>query len=817
LAEALAASGKYQQVVDLLAQDQDLATRLLVFRGDAYLSIGKVEEAQQDYLAVLDRNPRMVPALLGIARVDILQGHTALALSRIRQAISAAPDSARPWSLLGDIELKNRRISQALDAYQTALRQSSGTAPEVRLRIAMLLIDQGRLDEARKMVDSLPEQSQKSPTVQVLDAALSLKEGHADRTADILNRLTALYPNNAQALLYLSLALLEQQKYEQAISVLKNYRRLRSADAVGSRLLGIAHARGGSFKQAERLLLPLLETNPQDSLVLEALRLASTRAGDYDQAAAYESQLASLSQVREQLGDALAFIDQGDRGAALALLEQTTELYPKYYQVRLLQYRELIREQKFSEAADVAGEMQELLPDSAQPQLLLGIALAGQNHYEVAMVAIKAAWAINPGNPEIGHRLAVLQQISKDSEQAKQTYQEVLAANPGHTETFIRAAILNVRLDDQGAVLDYLKQAVDSAPGELRPRLLLSETLARRGDIDQSLEVLQEVSERFDKDPIYVARIFQLQIALKDWPGAIASGERLVELKPQSALAHLHLAEAYGHAGDLAALSAEISTALTLEGPTGLSSNRMVQLASLGGDQDDGRSLLERLLKQHPDNAELVSALVSLATKEQRYDEALALLRDMQKRFPDEIRWSTLEIQTLYRAGDSETATQRLQQAKKRHPDASDLKMLEASIALRQNDSNQAVERYLQVIVDQPNNVPALNNLAWLMLENDPVKALDYATRAVSLSRHPQVLDTYGMVMLSNKNPQAAVKVLRIAATKKPDSAEITFHLAKALAASGNSQEAKQILQPLLDDNTPFDDRAEAQTLYEAL
>jgi len=817
LAEALVATGEYQQVIDLLANDKSLPPRVLAFRGDAYLSTGDLKQAREDFMEVLDSNPDSVRALLGLARADIVEDHSSDAFTRIRQAITADPESAKPWSLLGDLELKNQRSAAALTAYQTALRLSADFAPQLRMRIASLQMDRGQLDAARDTVDPLREALPDSPVIQLLDAALSLKEDNPDRTADILNRLTALYPSNAQAKLYLGLALLEQKKYEQAVGVLQSYRKQRPGDANGSLLLGIAHARGGSVDEAHKLLEPLLKENPRNTKALEALRVAATRAGDYDQAAAYESQLASLSQIQEQLGEALEFIKQGDRSAALQLLDQTTELYPEFYQAKLLQYRELVRDQKFADAARVAEQMQDLLPDSAQPKLLLGIALAGQKDYTAALAAMQEGWKISPGAPDIGHRMALLQQLLKDNEQAKQTYDEILQANPGHTRTLLRLATLSARLGDQDAVLEYLKQAVDSAPGQLRPRLLLSTALFRRGETEQSLEVMQEVEQHFDADVTYVERVLQLQIALKDWPAAIISGKQLIDLKPDLAIAHLHLAEAYGHAGDLPALSAEIGTALALDGPSGLSTDRLIRLAALGGSAEIGQDLLERLQKQYPDDSELVSALVAIAVRQQRNDDALALARDMQKRFPDESRWPALVVQILYRGGDQQAAIAHLQRALKRHPDAPDLKMLEASLALQENDNAQAIERYQQVLAEQPNNVAALNNLAWLTRDTDPAKALDYARRAVKQSRHPQVLDTFGVVLLSNDKPNDAVKVLRMAVKKAPASAETAYHLATALAASGNAAEAKTVLEPLLAGDADFDSKKEAQTLYDRL
>ena len=816
LAEALSKGGKYPQVIELLADDDTPSPHVRILRADAYFNTGSTDKARTDYLAALDSDPEMIAALLGLARLESVQEQPQQAFAWVRRALAAQPDAAAVWSLLGDLEVKNKHRGKALSAYQTALRLAP-QATDIRLRVAAIQLELGQTDSARKTIASLRSSNPDNPIVQLLDATLNLRAGDLQQATDTLNRLTAHYPDNPQALFLLGQALLQQKEYERAISVLQSYRSQRPTDPNGARLLGTAHARGGSLKSAEQLLLPLLESAPRDQQALEALRVAYTRAGALDQAVNYEKRLAELTQGREQLSEALAFVKQGRRDEALTLLEQTAGLYPQFYQAKLLQYRELVRAKQFGDAVEVAQAMQALLPESAQPKLLLGIALAGKGDFSAARDAIEAAWKISPGAPEVGHRLALLQLLNKDNAKAIATYQAVLKAHPGDATTLIRMAVMSARLGDDKAKLDYLRQAVDATPGELRPRQLLAAALVKKGDIAQALAEMLEVKQRFGDDPSYVQRVMQLQLAQKDWSAAIDSGRQLVEFRPQSALPHLHLAEAYGKAGDLPKLSSEMDSALSLPGDTGLSSRQLIQLAALTGDQQGARQLLEQLLSRHPDNSELAAVLINMAVSAQRWDDALALIDDMRHRSPDEVRWTIAKIRTQYRAADIAGATRSLERAQQRFHDAPELKMLAASLALHNRDNSAAIKRYQDVIQQQPKNVAALNNLAWLMRDTDPDTALDYAKRAATLSRHPQILDTYGIVLLSNNKPQLAVKVLRIAVAGNGDNVEIQYHLATALVASGNPGEARALLQTILTGDTPFDSRPQAQALLDTM
>ena len=90
-----------------------------------------------------------------------------------------------------------------------------------------------------------------------------------------------------------------------------------------------------------------------------------------------------------------------------------------------------------------------------------------------------------------------------------------------------------------------------------------------------------------------------------------------------------------------------------------------------------------------------------------------------------------------------------------------------------------AANHYEQVISRQPNNVAALNNLAWLLRENDSTRAMELAGRARDLAPdNAAVLDTYGWILHLSGNHSEAKKVLRKALQLAPDNVEIKAHLA---------------------------------------
>ncbi len=95
----------------------------------------------------------------------------------------------------------------------------------------------------------------------------------------------------------------------------------------------------------------------------------------------------------------------------------------------------------------------------------------------------------------------------------------------------------------------------------------------------------------------------------------------------------------------------------------------------------------------------------------------------------------------------------------------------------------EAEALYRDVLVKEPNNAIALNNLAWLLSQqrgrND--EALEQITRAIQgYGRRAELLDTRAMVLLKLGRTEEALADLREVAAETPTAPRL-FHLARAL------------------------------------
>ena len=115
---------------------------------------------------------------------------------------------------------------------------------------------------------------------------------------------------------------------------------------------------------------------------------------------------------------------------------------------------------------------------------------------------------------------------------------------------------------------------------------------------------------------------------------------------------------------------------------------------------------------------------------------------------------------------------------------------------------DKAIERYRRVLEIQPDNVIALNNLAYAIAvrRNAPKEALPLAEKAYALAgRNPSIADTLGFIVHLAGDDRRAKGLLAEAIQGAPQVANVRVHAATVLAALGEKDAAQQELAKALE------------------
>lgn len=132
-----------------------------------------------------------------------------------------------------------------------------------------------------------------------------------------------------------------------------------------------------------------------------------------------------------------------------------------------------------------------------------------------------------------------------------------------------------------------------------------------------------------------------------------------------------------------------------------------------------------------------------------------------------------------------------------------DARMVLAEAELGSGNYSRALELYRKVADEQPGNVKALNNTAYLLADHahQPDEALQYAQRAVELAPgSPAEEHTLGLALYLKGLYQTALPHLETAASKDP-TADHLYHLAAVLFKTGSSGRGRQVLKAAIKIN----------------
>ncbi|MEZ6049035.1 MAG: tetratricopeptide repeat protein [Planctomycetaceae bacterium] len=109
---------------------------------------GNLTEARQSYDFVLEKNPKSVEAILGLARLDQLAGQSEHAEQMILRAQAISQNDPAVLSTLGQFYVSQGRFSEATDALKQAAHLSPNDT-SIQYNLGVALARSGDLDRAR--------------------------------------------------------------------------------------------------------------------------------------------------------------------------------------------------------------------------------------------------------------------------------------------------------------------------------------------------------------------------------------------------------------------------------------------------------------------------------------------------------------------------------------------------------------------------------------------------------------------------------------------------------------------------------------------
>lgn len=796
--------------------------QLLTLRARALLAEGQTDAARAPLRQALDLQPDNADALLSMAWIAWLQSNPTEARASLQIALASDPRFDRALELLGDLEREAEQLQEAEAAYSQAL-ENTNQPFSPRLKRALTRILRKDYDGAENDIQALQKLANAHPSVSYLRGFMAFNQENYPDARIALEETLAREPDYIPALFYLGATQYALENWAQAESYLNRFISRQPESPEANRLLALIRLRSGNSEQAERALKAALASDPEDRASLAMVSNLYLSQGRADEALHHLRQVIALepdsAATRAQLGYAL--LQEGQREEGFTELERAVEAAPgESARLEIAIIAERLRAQEFDEALKLVERLRDR--DDINPALyynLKGLAYASQGNIDAAEAVFREGLQTTPeAQADLASNLVAILARSGRLAEARELATESLGANPEHLGLLMNLARLSASSGDDQGTEDFLKRAVAAYPESLRPLGTLAELYLSSNRPEQAVAVLGEGQAVHGDSADWLQLMARAQLAADNPAAAADLLQQLQTQQPDSAQISFALGRALAEAGELADARAAFEAGLALE-PERLDARlAIVQLLIAEGQSEQARAMIEPALEDHPDNTEVIRQAVLIATQQQRYTDASKLLERALELQPGDRGFTGALSQTQWRAGEQEAAITTMSEWLAQHPEDQPIRFLLASAQVTTEQNDAAIENFRTLLQAQPDNAVALNNLAWLLREQDTEAALGHAEKAVALAPEAAPMrDTLGMILLEKGDYAAAVRELREAVKLSDNAPTMRLHLAKALVAQGEIQPAKEQLQAILEQHPGFSERHEAKQLLDRL
>jgi putative PEP-CTERM system TPR-repeat lipoprotein len=827
LAQAMLAAGRAEALVREFGgkPPADMAARahFQASLGDAYSVLQRRDDAERAYREALAADGANANARLGLAQLDARAGRLDAATAATEAVIAADPKSAQAHALKSDILLSRRDRAGAKRALEQAVQADASYLP-ARYSLIATLIDEGAYDAARDQMTAVSKMAPGDVRLAYFESALALRTGDLATARDKVNQILKVAPDHVPSLVLVATIEVQSEQFASAEAHLRQALARAPNHEEARRLLAASYLRSGQSAKARQELQPLLAAREApDSQVLLLAGEASMASGDMKQASAYYQQVAakgektSAAAAHTRLGQIAMANGRPDDG--MRELESAAEADPAFRQTDMALVSTFLRSGEIDKALGAARALEKKNPKDPMSHQVLGMVHMARQDTASARASFDRALELNPALVPAARALAALDVAEKKTDVARRRYEAMIAKDPRNATLHLALAELQLRTGAKPAeVVPTLRQAVAADPSSVDARLALISALARSGDMRSALSAAQEATAAHpDRAPL-LQMLAMLQAEAGEPQQALGTLRKLTQLQPGVAGPLQRVAgvqvrqKQYDQAADTLRLAKETA-------PDDLSVSRdLIVLQLTAGRPEEALKEARAVQASSPRNAAGWLLESQVHETQRKFDEAEKALRQGLKVAPDSGLLAARVNGALLAGGKAGEADTFIRKWLADHPKDTTARMHLGEREMASKNHKAAASHYQAVLAVDPNNVVALNNLAWISGQMNDPKALQYAERAVKLApESAAVLDTMGTLLVGKGEAKRGVDYLGRALRIAPDRADIRLNYAKALLGAGQKVEARRELEALQSAPGEFTGKAEIVPLLKSL
>jgi tetratricopeptide (TPR) repeat protein len=638
---------------------------------------------------------------------------------------------------------------------------------------ANILYRAGEYDRVDEILQRAASEKLFHPDLKKLELQSYLRRGELDPASGILEDLLTDDPNNLTVLLSLARIKMWQNKFAEAGELMDKLK-IQDPNSLPVKAAEIElNVRQGKYAEAIALCDELInKLNNALAYILRAriyamIEQTDKAREDFEHATTTEPNNAGAWAAKSDFYRSIGQLDK-----AIADIQQALSIAPGNLQIQ-------------------KRAISLLLPPNNPDRVLQGRAILDEalkaNPEDVELRLYKVHFLLAEGTaPAIENAVRILQKITKDQ--------------PKISQAWLLLGELSLRQGESGEAMDIALQGLEHNPSN-RTLLLLK---ARAEGVRSPVQRIPTLRDLLERDPNYIDAALLLASTYIE----VSEPEKAVNLLKKQ-----------------------------LVSCSGTPDERKVNLVLAvalykNGNKAEAQKIFDLLYQSAPDDPAPLFAQVGLLKDDKLWSRLNQMVVDWCQNHPEDSRTPITIAGNLAATEDSQAkkiAEDLLRRILANDPNS--LPAMNALAMLLQNTdrSEEAAKLYERILKLQPDNVVAINNLAWALCEEQGKhqQALELAQRGLEIApNYVDLIDTRGVAYYRlgqfDKAVQDFTRCIRLYPVGTPAAAATYFHLGRALASLGQKDEAIENLNKALELNAEIGglsptDTEEAQRLLKEL
>jgi len=570
--------------------------------------------------------------------------------------------------------------------------------------------------------------------------------------------------------------------YEQSYSYLVGLSEDLEPTHPAMRMLAIAQVKLGYPIEASQVILRKEELSAQDLDVLSAVSIELSDTDNLEQMIKIKRKVDDVEPT-----DALGFFHKGKLQLSLndvqgvINLEKSLELNDNFSEAKVLLATEYLRTKQYNKVLDLTKLWIEKDGDNFEVYNIVAMANLGLNQELAAINAMNKALELKPTNP-LSLMFLAEQDIKNNAYNAAKTKLELLLQDkPNYIPGLSSYYFLMNKLDMTSVAIQKIKDSQQNNLTSIPHAMLLSKVYVSQGMSKEAINVLQNFPKTANLPPIYWINLGNSLLL----EGELKQVEKLYDewtkLQPTQKLSWIRVAVTAEHSKDY-----EKGLLAITEGLKFIPNDtQLLILQTYFYYQLNKLDMAQANINDFPHSVKTIPAVEGLQgkvwAKNGKYTKALDKLLIGYKASPSSK--NTMYIYNVYKSLNEEDKAEgfALTHLENQSNDLFIRAMLAQDYSVG-GKSDNAYTQYKKIIDISPNNILALNNLAWFEYQKKNLVLADsYGERALKLApNNVNVLDTLASIKIAIGNKEKGIEMLKKAQQIAPNNIVIEQHLKEA-------------------------------------